>query len=243
MYWRTILLTALKEKYSEYEEFVKVFRRYYYLNWIAGNTLSKIKQTSFNLIKSIKEKKTLQNITEELNNSLVSDNTIRKAIENLRGDIYNEKWCKPLLFLIEYNQTDDSNISFLDIANRNIQVEHILPQKYYNNEDWKTIFEKNDETNSWLNSGRNLTLLSGKKNVEAGNKDFKTKIESYTGKGFYSNNQEGITAFRITQQIVDNYNKGLFGKKWNKEALKDRWNWFCAQVETILEIDLTEIKE
>ena len=131
----------------------------------------------------------------------------------------------------------------MDIANRNIQVEHILPQKYYNNEDWKTIFEKNDETNSWLNSGRNLTLLSGKKNVEAGNKDFKTKIESYTGKGFYSNNQEGITAFRITQQIVDNYNKGLFGKKWNKEALKDRWNWFCTQVETILEIDLTEIKE
>ena len=243
MYWRTILLTALKEKYSEYEEFVKVFRRYYYLNWIAGNTLSKIKQTSFNLIKSIKEKKTLQNIKEELNNSLVSDNTIRKAIENLSGDIYNEKWCKPLLFLIEYNQTDDSNISFLDIANRNVQVEHILPQKYYNNEDWKTIFEKNDETNSWLNSGRNLTLLSGKKNVEAGNRDFETKIKSYTGKGFYSNNQEGITAFRMTQQIVDNYNKGLFGKQWNKEALKDRWNWFCAQVETILEIDLTEIKE
>ena len=131
----------------------------------------------------------------------------------------------------------------MDIANRNVQVEHILPQKYYNNEDWKTIFEKNDETNSWLNSGRNLTLLSGKKNVEAGNRDFETKIKSYTGKGFYSNNQEGITAFRMTQQIVDNYNKGLFSKQWNKEALKDRWNWFCTQVETILEIDLTEIKE
>ena len=47
----------------------------------------------------------------------------------------------------------------------------------------------------------------------------------------------------MTQQIVDNYNKGLFSKQWNKEALKDRWNWFCTQVETILEIDLTEIKE
>src|SRR5690606_27883279 len=43
VYWRTIVTTALYVNYPEYEAFLTIFRRYYYLNWIAGNTLSKIK--------------------------------------------------------------------------------------------------------------------------------------------------------------------------------------------------------
>ena len=242
MYWRTVLLTALKEDFSDYTNFAKVFRRYYYLNWIAGNTLSKIKQTSFNLIKWIKEKQPLRFIEKELNKNLETDNTIRRFMENLKGNIYEEKWCKPLLFLIEYNQTDNSNVTFLDIKNRNIQVEHILPQKYYNDHYWTSKFEKNEETEYWLNSGGNLTLLSGKKNVQAGNREFSVKIKSYTGKGFHSDKEEKVTAFRMTQQVVDDYIQNKYNKEWSIAALKGRWRWFCTEIESILGIDLSEIK-
>lgn len=241
MYWRAILLTALKTEYPNYTEFTKIFRRYYYLNWIAGNTLTKIKQTSFNLIKWIKEKRSIDFIKNELDQNFPE--TLKRAIENLNGDIYNEKWCKPLLFLIEYNQTDDTNINFLQMSDRNIQVEHILPRAFASNNDWKTKFENNEKTEKWINSGANLTLLSGTKNLQASNYGFEQKINAYRGKGFYSDENEGITSFRITQKIVDDYTNNKYGKEWNEIALIDRWNWFCGQVETILEIDLTEIKK
>ena len=241
MYWRSILLTALKTEYPHYTEFAKIFRKYYYLNWIAGNTLTKIKQTSFNLIKWIKEKRSIDFIKNELEQN--QPETLKRAIENLNGDIYNEKWCKPLLFLIEYNQTDDTNINFLQMSDRNIQVEHILPRAFASNNDWKTKFENNEETEKWINSGANLTLLSGTKNLQASNYGFEQKINAYTGKGFYADENEGITAFRITQKIVDDYTKNKYEKEWNENALKDRWNWFCGQVENVLDIHLTQIKK
>ena len=243
MYWRTILLTALTENYSEYNEFVKLFRRYYYLNWIAGFTLTKIKQTSFNIIKWLKENRTLEFIKNELELNLSQNDTIRRATENLKGDIYYESWCKPLLFMIEYQQTDDSSLNFFEMSDTKIQVEHILPQKYKSNIEWNTKFEGNDTISKWINTGGNLTLLSGKKNRDASNYSFEKKIIAYNGKGYYADDSEGITAFRITQNIVNHYNDNTYNKQWNEQSIIDRWNWFCGQVEVILEINLTEIRK
>ena len=243
MYWRTILLTALTENYSEYNEFVKLFRRYYYLNWIAGFTLTKIKQTSFNIIKWLKENRTLEFIKGELELNLSQNDTIRKATENLKGDIYYESWCKPLLFMIEYQQTDDSSLNFFEMSDTKIQVEHILPQKYKSNIEWNTKFEGNETISKWINTGGNLTLLSGKKNRDASNYSFEKKIIAYNGKGYYADDSEGITAFRITQNIVNHYNDNTYKKEWTEQSIIDRWNWFCGQVEVILEIDLSEIRK
>jgi uncharacterized protein with ParB-like and HNH nuclease domain len=243
MYWRTILLTALTENYSEYNEFVKMFRRYYYLNWIAGFTLTKIKQTSFNIIKWLKENRTLEFIKGELELNLSQNDTIRKATENLKGDIYYESWCKPLLFMIEYQQTDDSSLNFFEMSDTKIQVEHILPQKYKSNIEWNTKFEGNETISKWINTGGNLTLLSGKKNRDASNYSFDKKIIAYNGKGYYADDSEGITAFRITQNIVNHYNDNTYNKQWTEQSIIDRWNWFCGQVEVILEIDLSEIRK
>jgi uncharacterized protein with ParB-like and HNH nuclease domain len=243
MYWRTILLTALTENYSEYNEFVKLFRRYYYLNWIAGFTLTKIKQTSFNIIKWLKENRTLEFIKGELELNLSQNDTIRKATENLKGDIYYESWCKPLLFMIEYQQTDDSSLNFFEMSDTKIQVEHILPQKYKSNIEWNTKFEGNETISKWINTGGNLTLLSGKKNRDASNYSFDKKIIAYNGKGYYADDSEGITAFRITQNIVNHYNDNTYNKQWTEQSIIDRWNWFCGQVEVILEIDLSEIRK
>jgi uncharacterized protein with ParB-like and HNH nuclease domain len=243
MYWRTILLTALTENYSEYNEFVKLFRRYYYLNWIAGFTLTKIKQTSFNIIKWLKENRTLEFIKSELELNLSQNDTIRRATENLKGDIYYESWCKPLLFMIEYQQTDDSSLNFFEMSDTKIQVEHILPRAYKSNVEWNTKFEGNDTISNWINTGGNLTLLSGKKNRDASNYSFEKKIIAYNGKGYYAEDSEGITAFRITQNIVNHYNDNTYNKQWNEQSIIDRWNWFCGQIEVILDIDLSQIRK
>ena len=243
IFWRAILLTALTEKHPDYNEFIKLFRRYYYLNWISGFTLTKIKQTSFNIIKWLKENRTLEYIKNELEQNLTQNDTIRKATENLKGEMYYESWCKPLLFMIEYQQTDDSSLNFFEMSDKNIQVEHILPKAYKSNAEWNTKFEGNETISNWINTGGNLTLLSGKKNRDASNYSFEKKIKAYNGKGFYADDSEGITAFRITQNIVNHYNDNTYSKEWTEQAIVDRWNWFCGQVEVLLDIDLTGIRK
>jgi len=237
MYWRSIVLTALDSNYQEYEEFLKVFKRYYYINWIAGNTLTKIKQTSFNIISWLREKKSIDFIKDQLENSLESD-TIRRATDNLNGDIYFEAWCKPLLYMIEYNQQD--NPPFFSMGNKNIHTEHILPRGYAKNSDWE-YFNEIEGIEDWIHSGANLTLLSGTKNISASNDGFVKKIKAYDGTGNHKADDK-ITSFKMTQQIVNDYNANRFNKEWNVEAINNRWVWFCEEVEKILEIDLTNNK-
>ena len=236
--WRSILLTALTCQIGEYEKFIKIFRRYYYLNWIAGYTYSRVKQTAFNTIKLLKEGKSIQEINEDLEANLAANDTIRRAVENLNGNIYQESWCKPLLFMIEYQQTDNSSMIFYDMKDRNIHVEHIIPQAFEKNEDWKHLKVES----SIINSGANLTLLSGKKNIQASNNGFESKLESYRGKGFYNENSEGITAFRMTQKIVNDIDGNNKSIGWNNQSIQDRWQWFCNQTEILLEIDLSAIR-
>jgi uncharacterized protein with ParB-like and HNH nuclease domain len=244
MYWRAILLTALKEDYEDYDKFLKKFKRYFYLNWIAGFTLTRIKQTSFNIIKWLKEKKDICFINNELETSLRQNDTIKKAIDNLNGEIYYESWCKPLLFMLEYEQTDSSVPVFFEINDRKIQIEHIFPRGYNSSDYWKERFNNNPEMENWINKGGNLTLLSGTKNLQASNYSFGKKMEAYSGCGFYSEDSENrVTSFRITQKIVDDYNLSKFNKEWSILAIKDRWIWFCGEIERILDIDLSTIKK
>lgn len=240
VYWRSILLTALHTKYPFYKQLLHELTRFYYLNWIAGNTLSKIKQSSFNLIRYIKEGKSIPEIKTELEKHLNQYQVIQYAIDNLNGDIYFERWCKPLLCMVEYKQLDESSVSFLNINDRNLHVEHIFPQNYKKIDDWKE--KSNPEIDASINSGGNLTLLSGEKNISASNNPFSNKISAYNGKGLYGKDENGITSFRITQYIVDDYNSGKYNKQWNTESIRARKKWFLGEVERLLEIKIPVIE-
>src|SRR5690606_36346994 len=82
MYWKAILLTAYHTNYSNIDGIIIELRRFYYLYWIGGKTLSQIKQTSFNLIKWIKEKKTIEEIRKELNQKLEIDKIEELALRS-----------------------------------------------------------------------------------------------------------------------------------------------------------------
>ncbi|MRQ23115.1 DUF1524 domain-containing protein [Riemerella anatipestifer] len=93
----------------------------------------------------------------------------------------------------------------------------------------------------WMNTGGNITLLSGAKNIEASNNPFDVKMSVYKGKGKYDDKDTKITAFKITQNVVSDYEKGTYDRMWNEKAIKDRWNWFCKEVAQILDVDTREI--
>ncbi|WP_153796438.1 DUF262 domain-containing protein [Foetidibacter luteolus] len=242
VYWKTIVLTALHSGYPSYEEFLPILKRYYYLNWIAGNTLSKIKQTSFNIIKWLKEKRPLFEIKSDLE-ALLTDpgnHTINRAIVNLDNDVYFEAWCKPLLLMIEYNQQD--NPPFYLMSDKNIHIEHVLPRGFMKNPEW-VHFNNVEGIEDWINSAANLTLLSGSKNIAATNAGLALKIKAYDGTGNHIASDTKISSFIITQKIVNDYNGGKFNGEWNTDALEHRYRWFCTEVERLLQIDLSESKK
>lgn len=236
MYWKTIILSAHQENFEEKERLAHTMRRFYYLYWIAGKTLTQIKQASFNVIKWVKEGKSISFIESELNKKIDDDDVIDLALRNLKGEVYQQAWIKPVLIMIEYNQTDKSG-SFIYWDNK-LHAEHVLPVEYRSFKEWSHISD--EVARKFLHSIGNLTLLSGAKNIEASNNPFESKVSVYKGKGKYSDKKEGITGFRITQKIVDEFDAGKTGK-WDEVAMINRWNWFCEELGEILEIDCSSI--
>lgn len=238
MYWKSILLTALHMQYPDYEKLKKQLRRFYYLYWIAGKTLSQIKHASFNIIKWVKENKPITEIEDELNKKLKDDGIESIAIRNLTSEnITTEPWIKPLLLMMEYNVDDNGKLAFVDL-NRALHLEHVLPVKYKDFLEWSHITD--DIATKWLNSVGNITLLGGAKNIEASNNPFDVKMKVYKGKGKYDEKNDKITAFLITQSIVNDYESGKYDKMWTLKTMTDRWKWFLNETKEILEIDVTK---
>ena len=233
IYWKSILITAKLCKYNDYTKLRKIILRFYYLYWISEMSISKIKQTSFNIIKWVKENKNIKEIEKEINIKIQKDNVIKIAVSNiLNTDVYNTNWLKPLLLMIEYNETDI--IGFVEL-DRNLHTEHILPKKYQEHSEWIKLFTK-ELADKYLNSIGNLTLLSGTKNIKASNDIFENKIDIYLGNGREKNNNK-ISAFRITQKIWEDFETGKC-KEWNEQAIIKRKNYLCKKIEKILDIEI-----
>lgn len=143
VFWKAILTTAVKEWGNPSSDFLKLcreLRKLYYSYWIAGYTTSKIKQLSFNLIGWIKDKKPLNDIVSKIDEKMKEDKVLEKMRENLNDEVYGESWLKPLLALIEYEQIEDSkSIRFIDL-DRNVHVDHVLPQEWEKIDDWRRLW-------------------------------------------------------------------------------------------------------
>ena len=188
----------------------------------------------------VKENKSITYIEQEINTKIESDKILQDATNNLKSeDIYNTAWCKPLYLLIEYELTDNSKLSFIELS-KDLHLEHILPKKYKNFKEWNHISD--EVAYEWINSAGNLTLLSGTKNIEASNNPFSEKINVYKGKGRYDNKNNSITAFEMTKYIVDDYSSKKYDEEWTINAMEDRYDWFCNNVEKIINININ-IKE
>ena len=235
VHWRSVMLIALHRKYENSTRLAKLLCRFYYLFWIAGKTLSSVKQTSFNAIKKVGDGAPIEDIESMLEDKIAEYDIVQQVIQSLTSDaVAGAKWCKPLLLMMEYNAADYSKLSYIE-WDRKIHLEHILPVEN-RKAGWEHISES--DAFKYLNSGGNLTLLSGKKNIAASNKPFHIKMDAYKGRGLHGEHDEGITAFVITQKIVEDYHRGKYDKQWNEEAMRDRKKWFLEQAAKILDIKI-----
>ena len=203
-YWTSILSTASLEKYSNINELKSLLVAFYYQNWIAGYTAARIKSTSFDILKLVKDNAAIDTIKSKIREHLDAYPTTKTFKEEIEGSaVYARKWSKAILLLIEYFSSDESKLDFIEI-DRKLHVEHVLPQKL--TDYWKSIFSQ-DEINDWTNSLANLTLLSMKKNSQASNVSFEEK------KQIYKNKNKVASSFVITRDIT-------YYEKWNVSTLE-----------------------
>lgn len=214
-YWRSILSTAKKVKFDDFNYLVRLLCCYYYINWILGATGNTIKTTSFNLIEYVggmrsnkgQNRKSIQDIKLYIQEHLVKlyGNEYMDTVRNTLSDTdlygrYGQKWLKQVLILVEYSIRNENNRSFIALEGNHL--EHIIPrqdkaskreERYTLIQDWEN-FDKN-----YLNALCNLTLLEDTLNFEASNKNNDDKIGIYEGKS----NESGHTHFILTRDIAE----------------------------------------
>lgn len=181
-YWASILTTALYVKYPDFDALKRLLVSYYYQTWIAGGTITRIKQTSINIIKNVKNNKGIETIQELILDNIESYNTFNQYHYNLwdSSSVYPSKWLRPILALANYFMADEEKPHFIAM-DAETQVEHILPQKPKRGSQWNADFDK-EKREEWVNHIANLTLLKRKKNAQALNMDFDEKRKIYSGK-------------------------------------------------------------
>ncbi len=226
IFWRAILTTAKYVGYNEYNKLCKSVMRLYYVYWIAGHTTSKVKQISFDLIGWIKENKVITEIDEKIMDRFREDRVIPQVKDALDNKAYSKKWLKPLLILIEYEQTDNSHPVFLEL-NKKLNVDHILPEGWKNYHEWTDIWQEED-VEAHLNNIENLTLLSEPKNKAQHDDPFEEKKKVYMGE-----DGRGTTAFVISKLVAEE-------PRWTLKEVIERKMWIYEQVMKIFDINLNE---
>ncbi len=226
-YWASILTTALYVKYPDFDALKKLLVSYYYQTWIAGGTITRIKQTSINIIKNVKSNKSVETIKELILNNINSYNTFDQYLYNLwnSSSVYPSKWVRPVLALANYFMADEEKPHFI-VMDAETQVEHILPQKPKRGSQWNADFDK-EKREEWVNNIANLTLLKRKKNAQALNGDFDEKRKIYGGK----DTSKVISCYDITKELYSNY------RKWNEKSLQERYKFLYNTITPILHIE------
>ncbi len=200
---------------------------YYYQNWIAGGTITRIKQTSINIIKNVKSNKGIKTIQELILNNINSYNTFDQYLYNLwdSSSVYPSKWVRPVLALANYFMVDEEKPHFI-VMDAETQVEHVLPQSPKRGSQWNADFNK-EKREKWVNNIANLTLLKRKKNAKALNGDFDEKRKIYGGK----DTSKVISCYDITKELYRDY------KKWDENSLQKRRNFLRGIITPILHIE------
>ncbi|GAA9183821.1 DUF262 domain-containing protein [Helicobacter pylori] len=228
-FWCIILCTSVLHHYSDQdiEALKELLVKFYYQNWVAEQKEPK-KQTNCNIIKALKEKKSVEDIASIVKQYLDENKITQNFREKLKDDHLYEKhkkssknsWLRPILILVEYFMSDDPKPK--RIQTNDFHVEHILPQKPTLSSQWAKDFSE-EERERYTHSLANLTLLGGKKNTkalsQALNQDFKEKKEIYMGKPVALDNKKTfkvMTCYDMTKNDVCRYTE------WTPKSLEKR---------------------
>ncbi len=243
-YLHVILCASLLHHYSDQdiEALKELLVKFYYQDWVAGQTKSTRSQTCCNIIIALKEKKSVRYIASIVVKKYLDDKNITKRFkENLQdSNLYTKfyfagksvkknSWLKPVLILVEYFVSDDPKPKRIQM-DKNLHVEHILPQQPGSSSQWMKDFSE-EERELYTHSLANLTLLGGTKNAQASNKDFKEKKEIYMGKTIVLDNKKTfrvMTCYKMTIDIAHKYTE------WTPKSLEKRKEELIQIIESVL---------
>ncbi|GAA9213163.1 hypothetical protein BTM401_09010 [Helicobacter pylori] len=233
-----ILCASLLHRYSEseIEALKELLVKFYYQNWVAKKPKDQREQTCCNIIKALKEKKSMEHIVSIARNNLGEYSVTQHFKENLKDDHLYEKhkrsskssWLKPILILVEYFISDDPRPK--RIEKNDFHVEHILPQNPDPSSQWIKDFSE-EERELYTHSLANLTLLGGVKNSQASNLDFKDKKKIYMGEEISLSKKKTfrvMTCYKMTIDIAYHYTE------WTPKSLEKREKELIEIIESVL---------
>ncbi len=247
-YLHIILCTSILHHYSDQD--IKALKellvKFYYQDWVAGQTKDTRSQTCCNIINALKEKKSVENIASIVKKYFKDKNITQRFKENLQdSNLYTKfysingktpksnSWLKPILILVEYFMSDDPRPKRIEKGN--FHVEHILPQKPDPSSQWVKDFSE-EERELYAHSLANLTLLGGSKNSQASNLDFKEKKEIYMGHAVkLGKDKRGrekpfkvMSCYKMTIDTAHKYTE------WTPKSLEKRKEELIQIIESVL---------
>ncbi len=244
-----MLCASLLHRYnqSEIEALKELLVKFYYQDWVAGRTRTTRSQTCCNIINALKGKKSVEDIASIVKKYLNEKNITQHFKENLQdSNLYTKfyftngktpkknSWLKPVLILVEYFVSDDPKPKRIQM-DKNLHVEHILPQQPGSSSQWMKDFSE-EERELYTHSLANLTLLGGTKNAQASNLDFKEKKEIYMGHAVkLGKDKRGrekpfkvMTCYKMTIDIAYKYTE------WTPKSLEKRKEELIQIIESML---------
>ncbi|WQR94893.1 DUF262 domain-containing protein [Helicobacter pylori] len=248
-YLHVILCASILHHYSDQdiEALKELLVKFYYQDWVAGQTKSTRSQTCCNIIIALKEKKSVRYIASIVVKKYLDDKNITQRFkENLQDNnlytkfyfagksVKKNSWLKPVLILVEYFVSDDPKPKRIQM-DKNLHVEHILPQQPGSSSQWVKDFSE-EERGLYTHSLANLTLLGGTKNAQASNLDFKEKKEIYMGNAVkLGKDKRGrekpfkvMTCYKMTIDIAHHY------AEWTPKSLEKRKEELIKRIESVL---------
>ncbi len=239
-FWRVILCTSILHHYSDQdiETLKELLVKFYYQNWVATREEPK-KQTNCNIIKALKENKSVESIASIVKEYLDYHKITQDLKKNLQDSKLYEQhkkasknsWLRPILILVEYFISDDPRPK--RIEKNDFHVEHILPQKPDPSSQWVKDFSE-EERELYTHSLANLTLLGGKKNAQASNLDFKDKKKIYMGymgeeiRSRKTKTSKVMTCYKMTIDIAHH------STEWTPKSLEKRKEELIQIIESVL---------
>ncbi len=236
-YWRAILCASLLHRYSdqEIEALKELLVKFYYQDWVAGQTKTTRSQTCCNIINALKEKKSVEDTASVVKKYFNEKNITQRFKENLQdSNLYKKfsgkknSWLKPILILVEYFMSDDLRPK--RIEENDFHIEHILPQKPNLSSQWAKDFDTEEKRELYTHSLANLTLLGGTKNAQASNLDFKDKKKIYMGEEITLGKEKPrvMTCYNTTKDIAHRYTE------WTPKSLEKRKEELIQIIESVL---------
>jgi len=158
-----------EEYYEEYKKLVMLTTAYYFVKGVVYNSVNTVKDTTFKVCAKIEN----------------NDDYLSEYIDNMGNDlkIFYDKLksadlgrCKRGIILLSGFLNESQSVEdFYDlILNSNIEIEHILPRKWSDNNDWDE-----QEAKEVMETLGNLAPFEKKLNISASNEFFKKKKKAY----------------------------------------------------------------